>query len=492
MKNLITSTLLTLLAASAAYAGWSQPVRISEPGGGYYPQIIAQGDTLHMAFTLTGARERLCYLRSTDGGDSWGQQLMISDTLYSGAPSQPRLILGGSRLMAIWRVYVIHGPYHENLGYNTSTNNGRTWLTPRLVLANNLEGGFVYAASGETSIVNIMATCPLTDTLTFYNIRSTNFGQSWYYPQEIFRALQSGVPDQAGFGDYVYFAWDGRFDMAHKWEIRYIKSTNGGINWSANIVLSDADQYHSQAPSICVDSFNHVGVSWMDYEYSPYMMTGDILSRQSLDSGMTWNNKEQISFNHFALGANDIAMNGDTVHIVWEDASQGLIHRSIYYTRSTDDGATWSEPYWIDGTLDDSADPAIALSNGRVYVVWTDGRANPDTNIIGGLYISRWDPEPDAINEEGDILPERMSLTAYPNPFNSSVTITYSRMKGGEINIYDIQGKLLRTFKIDGGANGKIIWDATDALGNKVSSGEYFLKAGTNQNSQSIRLLYLK
>jgi hypothetical protein len=29
-------------------------------------------------------------------------------------------------------------------------------------------------------------------------------------------------------------------------------------------------------------------------------------------------------------------------------------------------------------------------------------------------------------------------------------------------------------------------------LGKKVSSGEYFLKAGTNQNSQSIRLLYLK
>jgi flagellar hook assembly protein FlgD len=72
-------------------------------------------------------------------------------------------------------------------------------------------------------------------------------------------------------------------------------------------------------------------------------------------------------------------------------------------------------------------------------------------------------------------------------------------MKGDAISIYDIQGKLIKTLKTDGGENGKIIWDASDALGNKVSSGEYFLKAqsgsqgtDTSQNYSGFKLLYLK
>jgi hypothetical protein len=286
--------------------------------------------------------------------------------------------------------------------------------------------------------------------------------------------------------------------MAHPWEINYIKSNNDGINWSPNSVLSDTDQYHSVMPSIYANGSGSIVAAWMDYKYSPYPGTGDILMRLSPDSGLTWGPERQVTNTHYAWDSNVVSV-GDTIHIIWTDEGTGIAHRSIYYTRSTDNGATWSEPYWIDGTLDDSADPALAISNDKVYCIWADGRPNPDTTLRGGLYMSRFDPEPDAINEGHDNLPIKLSLSAYPNPFNSSVTITYSNLKGDEIGIYDIQGKLIRTFKLEGVENGKIIWDATDALGNKVSSGEYFLKAQSgsqgidaSQNSSGLKLLYLK
>jgi hypothetical protein len=39
----------------------------------------------------------------------------------------------------------------------------------------------------------------------------------------------------------------------------------------------------------------------------------------------------------------------------------------------------------------------------------------------------------------------------------------------------------------------KINWDATDAMGNKVSSGIYFARANSNnQKSSTIELIYLK
>ncbi|MBD3170658.1 MAG: hypothetical protein GF307_14335 [candidate division Zixibacteria bacterium] len=35
-------------------------------------------------------------------------------------------------------------------------------------------------------------------------------------------------------------------------------------------------------------------------------------------------------------------------------------------------------------------------------------------------------------------------------------------------------------------------WDATDAMGNELSSGVYFARARTSHQSQSIKLIHLK
>jgi len=88
--------------------------------------------------------------------------------------------------------------------------------------------------------------------------------------------------------------------------------------------------------------------------------------------------------------------------------------------------------------------------------------------------------------------PERLALFAYPNPFNSSVTISYSNLSGGEIKIYDIQGKSIRTFALEGGEDGKINWDATDASGKRVSSGVYFARAAAPQKEKTIKILLLR
>jgi flagellar hook assembly protein FlgD len=83
-------------------------------------------------------------------------------------------------------------------------------------------------------------------------------------------------------------------------------------------------------------------------------------------------------------------------------------------------------------------------------------------------------------------------IKAFPNPFNSVTVLSYSNLKGGEIEIFNISGQLVRTFHIDTRKEGKIIWDATDAMGNKVSSGIYFARARTINNTQTIKLVYLK
>ncbi len=42
------------------------------------------------------------------------------------------------------------------------------------------------------------------------------------------------------------------------------------------------------------------------------------------------------------------------------------------------------------------------------------------------------------------------------------------------------------------GKEGKVIWDATDATGNKVSSGIYFVRVRGATKSGTIKLVYLR
>jgi hypothetical protein len=63
----LISIIAVLLAAASAFAGWSEPRLITEPGGVATPHIIAQGDTLHVVGELANP-QRIGYWQSTDGG----------------------------------------------------------------------------------------------------------------------------------------------------------------------------------------------------------------------------------------------------------------------------------------------------------------------------------------------------------------------------------------------------------------------------------------
>ncbi|OQX91388.1 MAG: hypothetical protein B6D58_08365 [candidate division Zixibacteria bacterium 4484_95] len=108
------------------------------------------------------------------------------------------------------------------------------------------------------------------------------------------------------------------------------------------------------------------------------------------------------------------------------------------------------------------------------------------------MYFTRWEGEVGVKEHDDTILTDDNSLEIYPNPFNSVTTLTYSNLKRDEIQIFNISGQLIRTLKVDSGKQGKIIWDATDAQGNKVSSGIYFARARIYNISKIVKLIYIK
>ncbi len=85
----------------------------------------------------------------------------------------------------------------------------------------------------------------------------------------------------------------------------------------------------------------------------------------------------------------------------------------------------------------------------------------------------------------------------YPNPFNPTTNIRFSLPKEAKVRleVYDIQGRLVKTLvdsDVYNAGNYQANWNATDALGAKVSSGIYFARLTAGNFMKTIKMNLLK
>ena len=93
-------------------------------------------------------------------------------------------------------------------------------------------------------------------------------------------------------------------------------------------------------------------------------------------------------------------------------------------------------------------------------------------------------------------LPVDFSLSNYPNPFNSSTTISFTILEFSQVDlsVYDVGGRLVNTLlrsRIDAGYH-SLVWDGRNSSGQPVSSGVYFYRISTGDHTATKRMLLLK
>ncbi len=173
-----------------------------------------------------------------------------------------------------------------------------------------------------------------------------------------------------------------------------------------------------------------------------------------------------------------------------ENASLTADERIIYFEKSLPPRGLLVFYSWKDSTGNWTEPVQFAPINdsGRGYYP----RVSPDGNTVyyysertGGYgYLDIWKVEriTDAVNE----LPSdnAFDLAAYPNPFNSNITIVYSASNLGpqpqeiKLVVYDIQGRVVRTLVDEHKPVGtyRAVWDGKDDRGIPVASGNYIAK----------------
>jgi hypothetical protein len=456
---------------------WGPERRLTEQENVYRARVVASGDSLFVAYSKVLGHATY-FIQSANSGDDWQSYITLEDTTRILFHLYPEIMKNGPNLMI--GLGIQEQGHGNNLFYYKSSDCGSTWSDLNQVLPYT-SWDYNYFSSFDNAGNNVYCSYRNIEMDSIYVLRSTDWGGECN-GQGINVAYLDGTPQPMtvrAWGNKVHLVW---VNESQPISCRYSRSTDMGLTWSPEIDISN-DSSGAQVPFIAVQD-THMVVCWMGYKYSPYSFTGDLFIKQSFNAGVSWR-EEQVLTELHNVRIGTIYIEDSLISAVWMDNRFGGGNDEIFARTSFDYGLTWTDEERLSYGDDHSYDPISCKTDDKIHVLWGDIR--PDAP---GLYYCVNDPSTDIAEDENPI-PEKIYLKSHPNPFNAKTLITYRGIEGGDIGIYDITGRLIKSIIING-KEGTIIWDATDDYGNSISSGVYFIRARTAYGETSRKVVFLK
>ncbi|MFO7991592.1 MAG: sialidase family protein [Thermoplasmata archaeon] len=320
-------------------AGWTDDVRLtSDSNPDRYPDISAKGDNVHIIWekSITGVGtgySDIYYKNSTDGGFSWSNDIRLTDGINDVYCRKPDIGLNESNIHIVWNREKAGAPAEtKEIYYRNSTDGGISW--------------------GDTKMI------------------SEDDDNS------------SEAPRCVVNGDNIHVAWvDSRFGSLQS-EVYYRRSVDGGITWDNGLGDTTSDRRLTHdfsnpgAPWIALNGSN-IHVVFCDDRDTDF----DVYYIRSTDNGATWDNglgtvneERKLTSNSTDHAPGAIAVEGDTIHVVWVDEIWPGPEYEIYYRNSTDNGASWGGAQQLVGPSPLAWAPELECNESNVCMVWNDQR----------------------------------------------------------------------------------------------------------------------
>lgn len=405
-------------------AGWESDVRLTNSAGSsYFPAIHVSGNMVLVAWSDNRDGNFEIYFKmSEDGGNIWGADIRL--TYNSSASDYPSIAAFGSTAIIVWQD--LRDNNYE-IYYKRSGNSGVSWGADQR-LSNNSAFSQYPSVTISGPKVNIAWEDNRVGNREIYNCYSNDGGLTWGGENRLTNNSSSSTSvSVTSEGDIVNLTWSDQRDG--NWEVYYKYSLNGGVSFSTEQRLTNANG-NSWYPSIA-------------------------------------------SYNSF-------------IHICWQDARDG--NNEIYYKISTDGGTTWSTDSRLTNNSGASGFPSVIVSGSALHIVWNDNR-DGNTEIY---YKKNPTGNPIGITPVSAVVPAVYSLGQnYPNPFNPTTNILIGIPQSGfvKLSVFDITGKelvvpvneVLRagTYSIDIEATG-------------LTSGVYFYRIEASGFTETKKMMLIK
>lgn len=278
--------------------------------------------------------------------------------------------------------------------FNT-TNCGVNWSSST-VIANS--GDPVLASDTHNNIF----LCYLDPNLHVVFQKSTNGGASWGTVTSINSSISNDrlwIWCDRTSGTYTNNVYAAYYNYSSGTNVYFNRSTNNGVSWIQYGIVGSSSS-NPEPTGVC-DKDGNIFVVWY--------YGGGLSVRKSIDGGTTFVGTISIAsftppgiinYGRYCLKTDirvsvspqiacDIT-NGpfaNYLYCVWGENPPGPDNADIYFSKSTNRGANWSNPVKINDdnttTYTDQWHPAISVDSlGRVFVYWYDSRNDPTNNLM--------------------------------------------------------------------------------------------------------------
>lgn len=423
---------------------------------------------------------------STDQGASWGppvyafggdKQWMTTD-LTNGN--------GRGNIYSFWT---------GGSNFTRSTNGGQSFTNPVAIPQSPQWGTMRVAPNGELFIVGLNSAMSSyivsrstdaqdpNDLSTSFTTSSVNLGGSVTYftgpnPEGLLGQPWIEVDHSNGpTAGNLYILSSVNPSGADPLNVHFVRSTNGGVSWSAPLRLNDdagttAWQWFG---TMSVAPNGRIDVVWNDTRNTGQPNLSELFYSSSTDGGVTWSPDQQISSSWDSwVGFPNQSKIGDYCHmhsdlvgadLAWAATFNG--EQDVYHTRI--------------GGYD--------CNQNGVSDEEEIGQGAPDSNGNGIL------DECEGIVTEVIETEADSRLASAPNPFHTSTTIRFEMLESGPaaVRVFTAGGQLIRTL-FDGEAHAGVnerTWDGTNDSGERVPAGLYFLRISASGHRDSRRIIVI-
>ncbi len=292
-----------------------------------------------------------------------------------------------------------------------SSDTGASWGSPVVVAAVSPGLSISFSITGvQTNTGRVIVFWEIDGTI--FSSRSDDNGASWTTPAS-FVTMGSGLTiSQTIDGKLwlVYALSDGQTSNLY-----FRTSTNNGSSWSAQGTIAATSAEEGQGAVVSGSGANLYAV----YRANTGGSFG-IYRRTSADGGSTWSapavvvDSPEHEFTPRVLRQSDEAL-WVTYELLLPSAVSGFSQWDIYYTKSTDGGASWSAPAEFTRYADFDGSHATTLINNQPFVAFASyrwGRVLFQSQLWYGLIGTTADNNPP---------PAVFGALAFGGPSNSAV-----------------------------------------------------------------------
>jgi predicted neuraminidase len=218
---------LSLTFFTTTFAQWQLDLRLTNDpaqsymSGPHQHDIASNGNTIHVVWHDERTNWDIYYKRSPDGGLSWG-----ADTRLSNGPGESHsasVAVSGSNVIVVWND---SRDGHWELFYIRSTDGGISWGTETRLTANDSFSSSNPVAASIGSVFHLVWEDGRDGNEEIYYKRSTDGGLSWSTDVRLTNnTAVSYSPSVTVSGSFVLVVWYDDRDGNN--EIYYKRSTDG-------------------------------------------------------------------------------------------------------------------------------------------------------------------------------------------------------------------------------------------------------------------------